>query len=103
MVVYAVWIRSDKGNPGQLYFARSLDGGASFEPKVFLAAVPQTPYNGRLAVAPDGTVILAYVEYQLSAPPSVVVRRSLDGGVTFEPSHPIAPVPADYHAVSSLE
>jgi hypothetical protein len=102
-VVYAVWIRSDKGNPGQLYFARSLDGGASFEPKVFLAAVPRTPYNGRLAVAPDGAVILAYVEYQLSAPPSIVVRRSLDGGVTFEPSRLIAPVSADYHAVSSLE
>jgi hypothetical protein len=101
--VYAVWISSGKGNPGVLYFARSLDGGASFEPKVFLAAVPQTSYNGRLAVAPDGTLILAYVESQLLAPPSVVVRRSLDGGVTFESSRLIAPVSADYHAVSSLE
>jgi hypothetical protein len=68
-----------------------------------LASVPRTPYNGRIAVAPDGTLILAYVQYQLSGSPSVVVRRSVDGGATFEESRLVSSVAADYHAVSNLE
>ncbi len=64
-----------------VHFTRSIDGGASWSaPK---ALSPATCNGSSVAVGPAGEV---YVAWQDFAAGQVMLRRSLDGGVSFDPA-----------------
>jgi hypothetical protein len=72
------------GNPpdfqARILFTRSLDAGATWSAPVILSEAEAG--GSRVATGPDGEV---YVVWQDYSEESVLLRRSLDHGVTFEP------------------
>ncbi|MEZ5564915.1 MAG: sialidase family protein [Gammaproteobacteria bacterium] len=71
-------------DPAGVYFSRSTDGGASFEPAVAMhpgAAVSDAP---TLATSPNGTVYIAW-HGKTDSGRRVFVRVSTDHGVNFSP------------------
>jgi flagellar hook capping protein FlgD len=64
-----------------VYFTRSTDGGAIWSAP--LALSPATCHGSSVAVGPGGEV---YVVWQDFAAGQVMLRRSLDGGASFEPT-----------------
>lgn len=83
--------------PNKIYFARSTNGGASFETTAIL---DETPYQGNNpgtdpdalyiqgsfpAVGPNGEVYVIWHEINHATGGSIVfLRRSVDGGISFE-------------------
>ncbi len=95
--VYVLWqevVFSGGTHGGEAFFARSVDGGRSFETPVNLSNSPEGDGKGRLtedvwhngsldvAVGPDGTVHTAWTEYE----GRLWYRRSTDRGASFEPA-----------------
>lgn len=87
--VYAVWDRLVPGAGGPAWFARTVDGGATWEPARLLfdpGASAQTLGNV-IAVRPDGTLINAFNRITLFAnnvlQGELDVMRSTDRGVTW--------------------
>lgn len=97
--VYVLWqeiVFSGGTHGGEVFFARSTDGGRTFESPVNLSnsaagdgkgrLTPRRWDNGSLdlAVGPDGTIYAAWTEYE----GRLWVRRSTDGGTAFsDPVH----------------
>jgi BNR repeat-like domain len=82
-VVHAVWFDDRDGVP-QIYYKRSLDSGASWEADRRLVADATPRQNPAIAASGD-TVYASWHEVRGSAGFFVVVARSLDAGVTWEP------------------
>jgi len=95
--VYVLWqeiVFSGGTHGGEAFFARSTDGGHSFERPVNLSNSVAGDGKGRLsprrwdngsldlAVGPDGTIYAAWTEYE----GRLWVRRSTDGGQQFDPA-----------------
>lgn len=93
--VYVVWqeiVFSGGTHGGDIYIARSRDGGRTFEPPVDLSHSIEGDGKGRidakrwhngsldLAVGADGTLAVAWTAYE----GPLWVRCSRDGGATFE-------------------
>jgi hypothetical protein len=93
-VVYLLWqeiIFSGGSHGGDILFARSLDGGATFSAPVNLSRSVAGDGKGRIdkhrwhngsldvAVGGDGTVYTAWTEYE----GALWLRRSVDGGKSF--------------------
>ena len=93
-IVYLLWqeiVFSGGSHGGEIFFARSEDGGQSFNPPVNLSntpagagkgrLTPQSWHNGSLAMAqgPDGTLYSVWTEYE----GALRVRRSVDQGRTW--------------------
>lgn len=89
--VYICWTRFDEyGNKdpekkSHLYFSRSTNGGAGYQPVIRVSDTPgdcvdssQTVMGGMPAVGPKGQVYVVW-----SGPVGIMLDRSLDGGVTF--------------------
>lgn len=92
--VYVLWqeiVFSGGTHGGEAFFARSTDGGRTFEPPVNLSSTPDGVGKGRsgperwhngsldLAVGPEGTVHAAWTAYQ----GPLWTARSTDGGERF--------------------
>ena len=92
--VYILWqeiVFSGGSHGGDMFFARSRDGGASFETPVNLSQSSGGDGKGRinrefwhngsfdLAMAPDGALYAAWTEYE----GALWFTRSLDGGTRF--------------------
>lgn len=92
--VYALWqeiVFSGGGHGGEIFFARSGDGGATFSAPINLSnsiggdgkgqLTPDLWANGSLvlAIGPDGNLYAAWTEFE----GRLLVSRSIDGGATF--------------------
>jgi hypothetical protein len=80
--VYAVWDRL-AGNGGPTYFARTTDGGATWEPARAIldpGANSQT-LNNQIVVLPSGTLINFFTLFNPN--PTLAVIRSTDKGITW--------------------
>jgi len=83
--VYDLWI----GCRG-IGFARSTDGGLHFGKPVTAPGSPGASWDPSLAVAPDGTVYIAFM-HQANGHMYPVVDASADHGVTFPQVSPLRP------------
>jgi probable HAF family extracellular repeat protein len=95
--VYATWARFTKsgtGNNAETMFARSTDGGQTWQPEQDIHDAPGTAFNwgNQIVVLPDGTVIDAFAEGQYTNNHQVALTllRSTDHGQTW--SAPISAV-----------
>lgn len=92
---YAVWDRLDTGNHGPSYFARSIDGGASWEAAraiVDPGAGNQTLGNVIVAL-PSGVLVNIFIEIDALAGgvlDLIRVTRSMDHGLTWSTSVTVA-------------
>jgi hypothetical protein len=99
--IYLLWqeiIFSGGSHGGDILFASSSDGGASFSPPLNLSQSPGGDGKGRLnrdtwsngsldlAVGSDGTVLAAWTEYQ----GTLWIARSVDGGASFSVPRKVA-------------
>ena len=93
--VYVLW-HKDTFQEGRrfptsnLRFARSTDGGKTFAPAIFVnddhAGPPTSHSFHSIAVAPDGTIYVAWLDGRdRTIAPAVMVARSTDGGESFAP------------------
>lgn len=62
--VYAVWDRLNGSQLGPTYFARTIDGGQTWEPaqKIYDPGVTRQTINNIILVLPDGTVVDMFTE-----------------------------------------
>lgn len=92
--IYAAWEGEAAGNR-DIFFSRSTDGGATFEPPVNLSGNPGDSKLPAIVARGSGEV---YVAWQDSTGPGrqILLRRSTDGGKHFEAAQPLAP-----HAVGT--
>ena len=99
--IYVLWqeiVFSGGSHGGEAFFARSVDGGQSFEAPLNLSTSKAGDGKGRLtkerwdngsldlALAPDGDLFAAWTEYE----GRLWLRRSTDGGRSFEPAVHVA-------------
>jgi hypothetical protein len=77
-------------------FQRSLDGGVSWsDPVTIAAATPALVQGSRVAVGPDGEIYVAW--FRAAGPPdSMLVRKSVDHGLTFGPRTLISTVYSNF-------
>jgi hypothetical protein len=84
--IYVTWAARRAAPDGGLFasdlqLARSLDGGASFDPPLRLHDDTPTSHSFEgLAVAPDGTVLVAWIETRPGARPRTFLARVGDRG-----------------------
>jgi hypothetical protein len=96
--VYAVWDRLDSAGSGPTYFARTTDGGASWEPprRIYDPGGTAQTINNQLVVLPDGTLVVLFTRLPTTIPqsvtPAMLVLRSTDRGVTWSAPISVATV-----------
>lgn len=94
LYVLYVELQGQGNTPVRLWLATSSDGGRTLGPPVQVAG--ELTFQARLAVAPDGTVHLTWLQAEnvglnrLVGPAPVVASRSADGGQTFTQPVPIS-------------
>lgn len=76
--LYVAWARF--GFSSTIYFARSIDGGITFEDELRVSDASSTQWPVPV-VGPEGEVYVAWDSY--SSPYRIKLDRSFDGGVTF--------------------
>jgi hypothetical protein len=87
--VYATWVRFDKffNNSDSTMFARSTDGGQTWEPDRDIHDAPGSDFNWghQIVVLPNGTVIDAFCEgeFKNNHPGVLTLLRSTDHGQTW--------------------
>jgi BNR repeat-like domain len=81
--VYVVWDRL-VGNNGPTWFARTTNGGATWEParEIYNPSVTGQTINNQIVVLPDGTLVLFFTEIA-NAGPQLRIMRSADKGATW--------------------
>ena len=84
--VYAVWDRLT-GNNGPTWLARTVDGGATWEParNVYDPGANSQTINNQIVVLPDGVLVLFFTEIANVGAPNIRLRimRSADKGATW--------------------
>lgn len=89
LYVLYVELQGQGNTPVRLWLSTSSDGGRTLEAPVQVAG--ELTFQARLAVAPDGTVHLTWLQAEnvglnrLVGPAPIVASRSTDGGRTFTP------------------
>lgn len=85
-LVYAVWDRTTTNNTGPTYFARSTDGGLSWEAarSIYDPGVNKQTLNNQIVVVSDGTLVnfFTYIDLRLRSV-MLQVLRSTDKGVSW--------------------
>ena len=87
--VYAVWDRSGPNDSSATWFARTTDGGDSWEPArmIYDPGPNGSTLNNQIVVLPDGTLINFFSEFSLSQGSTTSVQlalmRSIDKGLTW--------------------
>lgn len=106
--VYAAWDRDYSTVRNALGFARSTDGGNTWQPPVSILQTPpgQFAYNTQVLVLPDGTLVdMFLVQYQKPNQPvtaqNLQLMRSADKGVTWSAPILVAPMQTILRADSS--
>jgi hypothetical protein len=84
--VYAVWDRLT-GNNGPTWFARTGDGGLTWEParEIYFPGINRQTINNQVVVLPDGTLVLHFTELSTVVNAGLLLRilRSADKGATW--------------------
>ena len=85
---YAVWDRLLPNGSGPTWLARTIDGGATWEPArpVYSPSGNGQTLNNQIVVLPDGTLVLFFSEFTTVNHVTTValrVARSVDKGATF--------------------
>ena len=92
--VYAVWDRLTTDNRGPAFFARTIDGGATWEPAraIFDPGVGSQTIGNVIAALPDGTLINFFTQLTSAGGSTgkFVVMRSSDKGATWSPPITVA-------------
>ncbi|MGH7265476.1 MAG: sialidase family protein, partial [Candidatus Rokuibacteriota bacterium] len=92
--VFVVWMEdppgAQEGNTKEVMFSRSLDGGATFSAPVALSNTPGNSLEARVAMASNGTLYVVWDEEWPSR--HIAIRRSSDGGTTWDAHRAVAPV-----------
>ncbi len=80
--VYATWDRL-AGDRGPTWFARTTDGGATWEParSILDPGVNNQTLNNQIVVLPDGTLVDFFTRFDPD--PALAIIRSTDKGVTW--------------------
>jgi hypothetical protein len=89
---YAVWARAEDGIPRTAYFARTVDGGATWSTPqaVYTPAAGRGANGHQIAVAPDGALIDVFTEGGSGLVGQVVMAmRSEDQGATWSSPMPV--------------
>ncbi len=87
--VYATWDRIAASGGGPTYFARTVDGGLSWQPAraIYDPGTRSQTIGNRIVVLPDGTLVLAFTQIDQAANGSFTafyaVIRSADHGDTW--------------------
>ena len=80
--VHIAWWTGKQGSAGT-YYAKSTDGGETFQPAVPLGVGEfSAPAHVQLALGPEGTVVAVWDDGTVKTP-KVVMRVSHDGGASF--------------------
>lgn len=81
--VYVVWDRL-AGNNGPTWFARTVNGGAAWEParEIYSPSATGQTINNQIVVLPDGALVLFFTEIA-TAGPQLRILRSSDKGATW--------------------
>lgn len=89
--VYAVWDRLQSTGGGPSYFARSIDGGQTWQParSIYLPANNGQTIGNLIRVLPDGTLV-NLMNLIRGASQTVSVMRSTDKGVSWGPAIPVS-------------
>ena len=83
--VHIAWWTGKQGAAGT-YYAKSTDGGKSFQPPVPLGVSEfSAPAHVQLALGPSGTVVTVWDDGTVKTP-KVVMRVSNDNGASFSPA-----------------
>ena len=91
--VVAVWLDGRAGAAGKrdVYLARSLDGGKTFEKNQLVAAGVCSSSRPAVALGEEGAVFVAWRGVTAESVRDIYVAASTDGGVTFAPPVNVAP------------
>lgn len=87
--VYAIWDRISAANFGPTWFARSVDGGQSWEParQIYDPGLNNQTIGNLIVVLPNGTLVNVYTEINAAANNATTafldVMRSTDNGATW--------------------
>jgi ELWxxDGT repeat protein len=90
--VYATWARfnnatSFQGQSAETMFARSIDGGLTWQPERSIHTTSQSDFNWghQIVVLPDGTLVDAFTEgmFTSNRPGTLTLLRSTDHGLTW--------------------
>ncbi len=84
--LYVTWTLFDWNNP--IVFSRSTDGGHTWSPPVQISSSSSCQWSNP-AVGPEGELYVAWFDFNSW---SLRIRRSTDGGTSFEPEHLVQPV-----------
>ncbi len=80
------------GFPGlPILFSRSTNGGVTFSPPIVLSPPDDVNQGSEPAVGPNGEVYVSWLRLS-PLPQLVMMAQSLDGGQTFSPAIPVAPL-----------
>ncbi len=86
--VYMAWTEFAPGG-SQILFVRSTDGGLTFSSPLILSDGLNGVQGATPAVGPNGEVYVLWLSFGQRS--ELKIRKSLDGGVSFEPERIVAP------------
>jgi len=88
--VYVVWQDERVADTVNIYFSKSIDGGATFAPGILVSNIPDTVAQlwPTIDVDNSGVVYVAWtvLSCDMSNAYGIWLAKSLDGGISFEPA-----------------